>query len=75
MYKHTRVIRMQMKADRLLGELFHAYVTEPGQLPRSAQRRVEEVGLHQAVCDYVSGMTDRFALDEHAKMFDPNVSV
>jgi dGTPase len=75
MYKHTRVIRMQMKADRLLGELFHAYVTEPGQLPRSAQHRIEEVGLHQAVCDYVSGMTDRFALDEHAKMFDPNVSV
>jgi dGTPase len=75
MYKHTRVIRMQMKADRLLGELFNAYVAEPGQLPSSAQQRIEEVGLPRAVCDYIAGMTDRFALDEHAKMFDPNVSV
>ena len=75
MYRHTRVIRMQMKADRLLGELFEAYVTEPGQLPRSAQQRIEHEGLPRAVCDYIAGMTDRFALDEHAKMFDPNVSV
>jgi dGTPase len=75
MYRHTRVIRMQMKADRLLGELFGAYVAEPGQLPRSAQQRIEQDGLQRAVCDYIAGMTDRFALDEHAKMFDPNVSV
>ncbi len=75
MYRHTRVIRMQMKADRLLGELFGAYVAEPGQLPRSAQQRIEDEGLQRAVCDYIAGMTDRFALDEHAKMFDPNVSV
>jgi dGTPase len=75
MYRHTRVIRMQMKADRLLGELFGAYVAEPGQLPRSAQQRIESEGLPRAVCDYIAGMTDRFALDEHAKMFDPNVRV
>ena len=75
MYRHTRVIRMQTKADRLLSELFAAYVAEPGQLPRSAQQRIEGDGLHRAVCDYIAGMTDRFALDEHAKMFDPNVSV
>jgi dGTPase len=75
MYRHTRVIRMQMKADRLLGELFNAYVAESGQLPRSAQQRIEDEGLHRAVCDYIAGMTDRFALDEHAKMFDPNVRV
>ncbi len=75
MYRHTHVIRMQVKADRLLGELFGAYVTEPGQLPRSAQQRIELDGLQRAVCDYIAGMTDRFALDEHAKMFDPNVRV
>lgn len=75
MYRHTRVIRMQMKADRLLNELFAAYVAEPGQLPRSAQQRIAGDGLQRAVCDYIAGMTDRFALDEHAKMFDPNVSV
>jgi dGTPase len=75
MYRHTRVIRMQTKADRLLTELFAAYVAEPGQLPRSAQQRIKTDGLQRAVCDYIAGMTDRFALDEHAKMFDPNVSV
>jgi dGTPase len=75
MYRHTRVIRMQVKADRLLGELFEAYVAEPGLLPQSAYHRIDEVGLQRAVCDYIAGMTDRFALDEHAKMFDPNVRV
>ncbi len=75
MYSHSRVVRMQTKADRLLGELFAAYVAEPRQLPESAQPRIDSDGLQRAVCDYVAGMTDRFALDEHAKMFDPNVRV
>ena len=75
MYRHSRVVRMQTKADRLLGELFAAYVAEPRQLPESTQPRIEVDGLQRAVCDYLAGMTDRFALDEHAKMFDPNVRV
>ncbi len=75
MYRHTRVIRMQMKADRLLSELFQAYTGEPGQLPESARKSIETEGLQRAVCDYVAGMTDRFALDEYAKMFDPHVRV
>ena len=75
MYRHYREMRMQMKADRLLGELFNAYVAEPAQLPESARKRIEAAGLHRAVCDYLAGMTDRFALDEHAKMFDPSVRV
>jgi dGTPase len=75
MYRHYRVIRMQTKADRLLSELFQAYSSEPGQLPQSARQRIEVDGLQRAVCDYLAGMTDRFALDEHAKMFDPHVRV
>ena len=75
MYRHYRVIRMQTKADRLLSELFHAYMAEPRQLPESARVRIESQGLPRAVCDYIAGMTDRFALDEHAKMFDPHVTV
>jgi len=75
MYRHYRVIRMQTKADRLLSELFHAYMAEPRQLPESARGRIESQGLPRAVCDYIAGMTDRFALDEHAKMFDPHVRV
>jgi dGTPase len=75
MYRHYRVTRMQTKADRLLSELFHAYVAEPRTLPESARQRIETAGLQRAVCDYIAGMTDRFALDEHAKMFDPHVRV
>jgi dGTPase len=75
MYRHYRVMRMQAKADRLLSELFHAYTAEPRTLPESAQPRIETDGLPRAVCDYLAGMTDRFALDEHAKIFDPHVRV
>ena len=47
----------------------------PLQLPPHHQERIGEDGLHRAVCDYIAGMTDRFALDEHRKLFDPLVKV
>jgi dGTPase len=75
MYQHFRVLRMQAKAERLLQQLFEAYVGEPRQMPASTQARIERVGLHRAVCDYIAGMTDSFALDEHQKLFDPAVRV
>ncbi len=75
MYRHHRVLRMQVKAERLLQQLFQAYAGEPRQMPESTQARVEQVGLHRAVCDYIAGMTDRFALDEHQKLFDPATRV
>lgn len=72
MYRHYRVVRMQTKAEKFISDLFNAYVSEPAQLPPTARQRIDEVGLHRAVCDYIAGMTDRFALDEHAKLFDPH---
>lgn len=71
MYRHYRVVRMGNKAARILRDLFQAYVEEPQQLPPHHQERVAEDGLQRAVCDYIAGMTDRFALDEHRKLFDP----
>lgn len=71
MYQHHRVLRMQVKADRLLQQLFEAYVAEPRQMPETTQARIEQVGLQRAVCDYIAGMTDPFALSEHQKLFDP----
>jgi dGTPase len=50
-------------------------VSEPGQLPPRFQEQIEGEGVHRVVCDYIAGMTDRFALDEHRKLFDPNVKV
>lgn len=72
LYRHPRVIRMQKKAERVVTELFEAYVAEPAQLPLEVQARLEEgEDLYRVVCDYIAGMTDRFALQEYAKMFDP----
>jgi dGTPase len=72
LYRHPRVIRMQKKAERVVAELFQAYVAEPAQLPLEVQARLEEgEDLYRVVCDYIAGMTDRFALQEYAKMFDP----
>ncbi len=71
LYRHYRVIRMQAKAKRFIKELFHAYVEEPAQLPAHIQRRLEGEDLHRVVCDYIAGMTDRFALEEYQKLFEP----
>jgi dGTPase len=75
MYRHYRVVRMGDKAGRILHDLFRAYVEEPKQLPPQYQGQIERDGVHRVVCDYIAGMTDRFALDEHRKLFDPLVPV
>jgi dGTPase len=75
MYRHYRVVRMGGKAGRILRDLFAAYVSEPGQLPPQYQEHIERDGIERAVCDYLAGMTDRFAVDEYRKLFDPSVRV
>jgi dGTPase len=77
LYHHWRVVRMAAKAERVLRALFEAYVTEPAQLPDTVQSRIaaSDEPLERLVCDYVAGMTDRFALDEYARLFDPSVRV
>ncbi|HET7747307.1 MAG TPA: deoxyguanosinetriphosphate triphosphohydrolase [Vicinamibacteria bacterium] len=75
MYRHYRVVRMGDKAGRIIRDLFHSYVQEPLQLPPHYQEAIPRDGLHRVVCDYIAGMTDRFALDEHRKLFDPLVRV
>ena len=72
-YTHHKILRMQFKALRLLTDLFTEYVTRPSQLPPGVQKRIAaaEASLERIVCDYIAGMTDRFALDEHRKLFLP----
>jgi len=70
-YRHYRVVRMATKARRFVEELFAAYLANPRQLPDPALRLLEEDGLHQVVCDYIAGMTDRYAQDEYLKLFVP----
>lgn len=70
-YQHYRVVRMADKAKRFVEELFTAFVKNPKQLPIEYQKWVEKAGLYQGVCDYIAGMTDRFAQDEYKKLFYP----
>jgi dGTPase len=72
-YTHHKIMRMQYKANRLLRDLFDEYVRRPSQLPPGVQNRIrqEQEPLERTVCDYIAGMTDRFALDEHRKVFLP----
>jgi dGTPase len=69
MYLHYRVVRMTEKAERFIKQLFNAYLSCPGQLPPGTQVRLKTESPQRVVCDYVAGMTDRFALDEYKKLF------
>ena len=70
-YRNWRVSRMANKARRFVKELFEAYVTEPGNLPSEYQERADVEGWEQTACDYIAGMTDRYALDEYLRLFMP----
>ncbi|MGW8226173.1 MAG: deoxyguanosinetriphosphate triphosphohydrolase [Anaerolineales bacterium] len=72
MYRHHRVVRMAVKAERIITDLFNAYQSEPSILPQHVQAFIEQRGLERTICDYIAGMTDRFALREHNKLFDPS---
>lgn len=71
LYNHYRVIRMSTKAKRFIEELFEVYIEKPEQLPIDAQNKIAKEGVRRVVCDYIAGMTDRYALDEYKKLFDP----
>jgi len=73
LYHHHRVTRMTQKADRIMSALFEVYMAEPRQLPPHITDRVNDEGesMPRVIADYVAGMTDRFALEEYKKLFDP----
>jgi dGTPase len=71
LYNHYRVMRMTFKAERIIENLFNSFVNEPSILPVQYQQVIDDVGLEQAICDYIAGMTDRYAIDEYLKIFDP----
>lgn len=71
LYQHYRVLRMANKARRFIKELFKVYISQPEQLPTGFQARIKQEGPYRAVCDYIAGMTDRYALNEYKKLFEP----
>ena len=79
LYRHYKVLRMTTKAGRVVRELFDAMHGDPDLMPtehQQAARRFEaadgEAGRARAVADYIAGMTDRYAILEHRRLFDPS---
>jgi dGTPase len=72
LYRHWRVMRMASKAQRLISRLFHLYQEEPWLLPDQVQERIAAAeSPERVICDYMAGMTDRYAQQEYQKLFDP----
>ncbi len=67
-YFHPRVAKVNQRACEMLRSVFEAYVREPISLGAAATKRIESEGLHRTICDYIAGMTDRYLLEEHARM-------
>ncbi len=71
LYRHWRVVRMAVKAERIISNMFEAYKSEPTILPKHIQDNLRERSLERTICDYIAGMTDRYAIEEYRKLFDP----
>ena len=73
LYRHYRVSRMSSKARRIISDLFEAFLAEPGLLPPEFQARAQQ-DRPRAIADYIAGMTDRYAIVEHRRLFAIDVS-
>ena len=74
LYRHPRVVRMAVKAERVITDLFNIYREEPSILPKHIQALIEERGLERTICDYIAGMTDRYAVEEHQRLFNSAIT-
>jgi len=76
MYRHFRVNRTRSQARRILADMFGLFMDEPEVLPTDRYERArgrDEAGRARIVCDYIAGMTDRYAIEEHRRLFRMDV--
>ncbi len=70
MYKNERVMKLEKSARKILSGLFHLYVAEPDKIPEHVRKLEKTDGRHRMVCDYVAGMTDRYALQQYERWLE-----
>jgi dGTPase len=75
LYYNPVVHKPNLRAVKLLGELFDYYLKHPKEIGESSRKRLKKVGLHRAVCDYLAGMTDRYVMLEHQRIFGETFKV
>lgn len=71
LYRHSKVERMRVKAERFLTLLFENYIDNPTLLPERHQQRFDQFGTERVICDYIASMTDRYAQDEYKRLYEP----
>jgi dGTPase len=71
LYNHRKVKRMEFKSEMCLTGLFNAFIANSALLPESVQRDGDYDSLQRRICDYISGMTDRYAISEYKKLYSP----
>jgi dGTPase len=71
MYTNYRIVRMQKRAQRFVEQMFQTFIDDPRQLPKECQEEIEERGQYRVVADFIASMTDRSALLEYRRLFDP----
>jgi dGTPase len=71
LYRHYKVERMRIKAEYFLTRIFESYNKNPSLLPVDFQRKIPETGTERVICDYIAGMTDRYAMDQYRRLFEP----
>jgi dGTPase len=67
-YYHPRVTEVNRRACEMLRKVFESYVADPSRLGDAAAKRIDQEGLYRTVCDYIAGMTDRYLMEEHARL-------
>jgi dGTPase len=75
LYYNSEVHQPNVRAVRLLEELFKYYLRRPDEIGEQSRKRAAQSGLHRAVCDYLSGMTDRYAILDHQRIFGESRSI
>ncbi|MHB9034729.1 MAG: deoxyguanosinetriphosphate triphosphohydrolase [Anaerolineae bacterium] len=75
LYRNWRVLRMTAKMTHMVGQLFDYFVEHAELLPPEHQQKIGELPVQRVVCDYMAGMTDRFALQEYRRLLDPEERV
>lgn len=77
MYRHSHVTRMEGKSAKVIQELFKIYESNPDILPTNTREKIKKntEPLRRIICDYIAGMTDRFAIEEYEKLTEPSIRV
>ena len=69
LYYNPVVHEPNQRAVRMMEQLFQYYLEHPREIGAQSRKRIKKIGLQRAVCDYIAGMTDRYVLQEHHRLF------